>query len=217
MSSSHRDAHPYGRSNVDVRRRDARRRRQRRVRITQLIVFSVAMIGIVCALAYALRQLTEDGGTAAGPSDAGTSVPLGADGVQCPAPGSKPVAPEDVSVTVLNGTSRSGLAADVAGTLEDRGFDPGKAGNTKASSGPVTIVYGPSGYLAATSVAAEFDDPSLRLEEDREDSTVDVLIGDGFKDLRAKSKAAETRTKAAAVPSGCSGATTGASDGGAAG
>ncbi|UEJ84138.1 LytR C-terminal domain-containing protein [Brachybacterium halotolerans subsp. kimchii] len=206
MSSSHRDAHPYGRSNDDVRRRDQRRRRQRRVRITQLVVFSLAMIGMICALTFAFTQLTaDDDVVAAGPSDAGADVATGKDGVHCPDPGAKPAKPKKVEVSVLNGTSRSGLAASVSETLADRGFSTGKAGNTKAASGSVTIVYGPAGYLQASAVAAEFSKPALKLD-DREDTTVDVLVGDGFKDVVDEDVAAKTLKKAVKMPAGCSGA-----------
>lgn len=205
MSSSHRDAHPYGRSNDDVRRRDQRRRRQRRVRITQLVVFSLAMIGIICALTFAFTQLTaDDDVVAAGPSDAGADTATGKDGVRCPDPGAKPAKPKKVEVTVLNGTSRGGLAGKVSDALDERGFSTGKAGNTKSASGAVTIVYGPSGYLQASAVAAQFSKPKLTLD-DREDTSVDVLLGGGFKDLADEDAAATTLKKAVKMPEGCEG------------
>jgi hypothetical protein len=206
-SSSHRDAHPYGRSHDDVRRRDRRRRRQRRVRITQLIVFSIAMIGIIVALVYAWKQLTAEDPQASGPSDAGAAanVAVGEDGTQCPEPGAKPAAPKSVEVTVLNGTSRGGLAGSVTDSLDERGFSTGKAGNTKSAKGAITVVHGPSGYLEASAVAAEFDDATLRLD-DREDATVDVLIGDGFKDLVDEDEADSRLEKAVEIPQGCEGA-----------
>jgi hypothetical protein len=217
MSSSHRDAHPYGRSNDDVRRRDQRRRRQRRVRITQLVVFSLAMIGIICALTFAFTQLTaDDDVVAAGPSDSGADVATGKDGVHCPDPGAKPAKPKKVEVKVLNGTSRSGLAGKVTDALSERGFDTGKAGNTKSASGAVTIVYGPAGYLEASAVAAEFSKPTLKLD-DREDSTVDVLVGDGFKDLVDEGDAAKALKKAVKMPEGCAAGTKDASTKGAEG
>src|SRR5699024_8651779 len=59
MSSSHRDAHPYGRSADDVRRRDQRLRRTRRLRATQLAIFSILAVALVVIGVYAVGELRE--------------------------------------------------------------------------------------------------------------------------------------------------------------
>lgn len=184
MPSSHRDAHPYGRSTQTVRRREERASRQRRVRITQLVVFSLLTIVLIGALVWAAANLLgEDPAPAGEPSDAGGAVAAAADGTVCPEPGAVPTAPGEVSVSVRNGTSRSGLAATTTKALAERGYATGEAGNTTAASGPVTIVHGPTGYLAAQSVAAQFEGATLSLD-DREDASVTVLLGEGYTDLR---------------------------------
>ncbi|MFC5277137.1 LytR C-terminal domain-containing protein [Brachybacterium sacelli] len=66
-----------------------------------------------------------------------------------------PLSPAEVTVTVLNGTGRSGLAGETSEQLGERGYTVGDPGNTRESSGPATIVYGPKGYLAAQSVLAQ--------------------------------------------------------------
>jgi hypothetical protein len=203
MPSSHDDAHPYGRSSSDVRRRNARSRRIRRVRITQLVVFSVVLIALVIAVVYAVTALT-------GPDpDAEPEAPAaatGKDDVVCPDPGAKPAKPADVGVRVLNGTSRQGLAGKVGKKLEDRGYDVGDAGNTNGADGPVTIVYGPDGYLAARAVGAQFKDVSWKVDSSLEDQRVNVLLGDDYDDVVSKKKANAVLTKDAPMPTGCPGA-----------
>ncbi len=205
MSSSHRDAHPYGRSADDVRRRDLRLRRTRRVRAVQLVIFSLLVVGLIAVGVYAVgelrRPLEEPGEIAAksfGPSAAEMT---------CPEEGAVPLPPKEVEVTVLNGTSRSGLAGSTSDALAERGYVLGKAGNTGKAAGPVTIVYGPDGYLAAQSVSAQFATgevtPALKLEASKEGTAVTVMLGDGFKDLAGKDAAADTLAQPVPVPEGC--------------
>ena len=198
--ASPRRAHPYGRSPDEARRRDLRARRTRRLRITQLAVFSVAAVVLIGVGAYAISELrvpaAEPGAIAT--KTFGTAAPE----VTCPEKGATPAAPGEVTVNVLNGTGRSGLAARVSGDLAERGYRAGKVGNTSQASGTAIVVYGPSGYLAAASVKAQVADATLQLD-DREGTSVDLLLGDGFDDLVDEGTASAALGKAVAAPKGC--------------
>ena len=201
MSSSHRDAHPYGRSADDVRRRDQRLRRTRRLRATQLAFFSLLAVALIATGVYAVGELREpsaEPGVIA-PKDFG---PAAVD-LTCPEPEAVPLPPNEVTVTVLNGTSRSGLAGSVSEDLAQRGFTVEDPGNTRQASGAATIVHGPAGYLAAQSVTAQLEDAQLRLDEDREGTAVDLLIGDGFSGLVDEEEASAALEEPVEMPEGC--------------
>lgn len=201
MSSSHRDAHPYGRSADDVRRRDQRLRRTRRLRATQLVIFSLLTITLVTIGVVAvgrLRTPSEDPGVIAEKTFGQASVEL-----ECPEPGAVPLPPEEVTVTVLNGTTRSGLAGDTAEQLGERGYELAETGNTRQASGPATIVHGPTGYLAAQSLQAQLQEARLSLDEDREGTAVDLLLGDGFTGLADASAATAALEEPVEAPDGC--------------
>lgn len=200
MPSSHRDAHPYGRSGTDVRRRTERSTRIRRVRITQLVLFSLMAIAMLAAVFWAITQLRSPQTEEAPPPETVT----GEDGVICPDEDATPPDPEEVTVSVQNGTSRSGLAGSVGDDLTERGYEVDDPKNTSEAEGAVTVVYGPSGYLAAQSVAAQFDDVSFRVD-DRDSDTVDVLLGDEYESLSSGKKADERLADPVDPPEGCPG------------
>lgn len=205
MPTSHRDAHPYGRSADDVRRRDQRLRRTRRLRATQLGMFSVLAVALIGIGVYAVGELQEPS------AEPGVISPksLGPDPmqVQCPDPEATPLEPGEVTVTVLNGTTRSGLAGTTAEELGERGYEVADVGNTRSAGAPVAIVYGPAGYLAAMSVNAQLasadQEPVLKLSEDREGAAVDLLLGTGYRGLAEESEASATLQEAAPAPEGC--------------
>lgn len=198
--SEPRRTHPYGRSADDVRRRDQRLGRVRRVRITQLIVFSVLAIAIICVGVYAIRELSAPSAepgeiTVKDFSDAAPDT-------SCPDEGAMPLAPDQVTVNVYNGTSRSGLAGSTSAELVERGYTAGEVGNTREAGDIATIVYGPDGYLAAQSLLAQVGDATLSLD-DREDTTVDLLIGDDFEGLADSSAAQSALEAPVEMPEGC--------------
>ncbi|PCC40943.1 hypothetical protein CIK66_01540 [Brachybacterium alimentarium] len=198
--SSHRDAHPYGRSSDDVRRRELRVRRTRRLRAVQLAIFSLLVIVLIGVGVYAVgefRRPSAEQGVIAQKSFGEEEAE-----VTCPDPGAVPLPPGDVTVTVLNGTSRGGLAGEVTEQLGSRGFTMGDAGNTKKADSAVTIVYGPDGYLAAQSVRTQVPDAALRLD-DREGAEVDLLLGNGFSEIAPEDDAAAALEDAVEMPEGC--------------
>lgn len=82
-----------------------------------------------------------------------------------PAASSAPAAPSTASapdrsttVDVVNGTTRSGLAASAVAALGSRGYSEGAA-STTASTASTTIAYGPGAEAAARSLADELDVP----------------------------------------------------------
>lgn len=201
MSSSHHDAHPYGRSADDVRRRDQRLRRTRRMRAIQLTIFSLLAVVLVAIGVYAVGELREPS------AEPGVISPksFGRDPVEltCPEPDAVPLPPGDVTVTVMNGTSRGGLAGDVSEDLAGRGFVLETPGNTGKASGPATIVHGPDGYLAAESVRVQVQGAQLSLDTAREGTGVDLLLGDGFTGLEDEATATAALEQPVAMPEDC--------------
>jgi hypothetical protein len=127
--------------------------------------------------------------------------------VDCPEPDAVPLEPGKVAVTVLNGTTRSGLAGTTAEELGERGYEVGDVGNTSSAGAPVTIVYGPAGYLAAMSLSAQLatseQEPVLDLAEDREGAGVDLLLGNGYRGLAEADDASAALEEPVPVPEGC--------------
>ncbi|ATG51044.1 hypothetical protein CFK38_05485 [Brachybacterium vulturis] len=201
MSRSHHDAHPYGRSSDDVRRRDQRLRRTRRLRVAQLTIFSILAVTLIAIGVYAVGELREpvaDPGVIEQKSFGDEPVEF-----SCPGPEAVPLPPGEVTVTVLNGTSRSGLAGDVSEQLAERGYGVESPGNTRGATGPATIVHGPQGYLAAQSVRVQIQGAQLSLDEQQEGNAVKVLIGDGFIGLEEESAASAALEKPVDAPEGC--------------
>ena len=201
MSTSHRDAHPYGRSSDDVRRRNQRLRRTRRMRAIQLTIFSILAISLIGVGVYAVGQLQEPS------AEPGTIDPKAfgpaAVGITCPEPGAVPLPPSEVTVSVLNGTSRSGLAGAVSEDLIARGYAIETTGNTRQATGAALIVHGPDGYLAAQAVKAQVPEGTLKLDQKREGTAVDLLIGSEFSGLVEESAAAAALEQPVATPEGC--------------
>lgn len=171
------------------------------MRATQLTIFSLLAIVLIGIGVYAVGELGEK------TADPGVINPksFGPEAVTltCPEPGAVPLSPAEVTVTVLNGTSRSGLAGGVAEDLAERGYLIEGTGNTRQATGEATIVHGPDGYLAAQAVKAQVQGSQLRLEEQREGTTVDLLLGKGFTGLGEESAAAAALKQPVETPEGC--------------
>lgn len=90
-------------------------------------------------------------------------------------------APAQVSLIVLNGTDRAGLAGTVSDSLAGAGFQVGSPGNdTAAVSGVAELRFGPAGLAAATLLMYYIPGAVLVQTQDAADATVTVSIGDGF-------------------------------------
>lgn len=93
-----------------------------------------------------------------------------------------PVNASNINVTVLNASNRSGLAAVVADKLKDRKFDIAETGNAPDLRATSAITFGVAGVAQGYTLAAHFPNVVLILDE-REENTVDLLIGENFTDL----------------------------------
>ena len=110
--------------------------------------------------------------------------------------GSGDLSPSSITVTVRNGTSVSGRAAEVAQAFEDAGFDTGTPSNIAAHA--KTTVYHRAGeeavgnevarYIAGGAEVVERDDLDLRSGE------VVVAIGEDFTELRDEPATVDTTT-----------------------
>lgn len=100
--------------------------------------------------------------------------------------------PSTVSVKVLNGSTRDGLASSVLSDLKSRGFKTTTADTVK-DSGQLTALskevaevrYGSSGRLAAEQVAY-YVPGSKMVKISRSDSSVDLVLGKSYAKLNAQ-------------------------------
>lgn len=90
--------------------------------------------------------------------------------------------PTTLSVRVLNATDRGGLAQQVAGELQNRGFTVAEIGNDDTDrevAGPGEVRYGPRGADAAAFVAL-FLPGAGEYPDTRATAQVDLVIGPDF-------------------------------------
>ncbi len=93
--------------------------------------------------------------------------------------------PTKVRVNVYNATTRTGLAASTAKTLGGRGFVVGKVANdplSRSVKGVAEVRYGPKGKGAANVVYRHLTSAKL-VQDKRADASVDVVIGNAWKEL----------------------------------
>jgi cytoskeletal protein RodZ len=161
-------------------RRLSGRRRARLVR--QRVVFVVVVLVVLAAGGAAALIYTDrwEPGSAATPS-AVASTP------SCvPATAPAFLAPGEVTVDVLNGTTRRGLAGAVAGELRTRGFVVANVGNAPAATGPGTalVTYPATALQQAVTVGARFAE--AQLVADPAATVITVSLGDGYQSLLAE-------------------------------
>jgi hypothetical protein len=154
-------------------------RRHARI-VRQRIVFGVVVLLVLCVGggAYLVWSDRWQPGSAASPSPTGSAAPT------CvPATAPPLLASGEVSVDVLNGTDRRGLAAAVAGELRTRGFVVTNVGNAPTAAGPVTAVvtYPATAEQQAVTVGARF--PDVQLVADPAATVISVALGDGYQQL----------------------------------
>ncbi|MFY1677751.1 MULTISPECIES: LytR C-terminal domain-containing protein [unclassified Streptomyces] len=112
--------------------------------------------------------------------------------------------PGDVTVNVLNATTRSGLAQKTADELEKRGFAIGEVANAPAEfdkkvSG-TGILLGSTGSekTALRLLGFQVADAERRADTAREGAEVDLVLGDAFTGLRKRADAEAALTAATA-------------------
>jgi hypothetical protein len=104
---------------------------------------------------------------------------------------SKPLAPKKISVRVFNGSGRDGLARQVAAQLKALGFAVKTTGNDPLESRiktQVEIRHGDSGDVAAATMSAYVVGRADDVQDDRQDSSIDLVLGPSFSRLHSKSE-----------------------------
>ncbi|PWI27459.1 LytR C-terminal domain-containing protein [Pseudoglutamicibacter cumminsii] len=101
--------------------------------------------------------------------------------VVCPVWPLTPAEPADVSLNVFNASPREGIAAEVADTLRERGFDVRTVRNatldTKTAESVALIYAGPDDTAAALAVQNQIPGSEVVLQPDRTNGILDVALG----------------------------------------
>jgi LCP family protein required for cell wall assembly len=107
-----------------------------------------------------------------------------------PAPAAEPdasqpltVAPEDITVDVLNATPTAGLAGKVGGQLQAEGFAVGDVGNEPASVDHTIVRHGPGALEQARTVAAAVPGAELVPDDRIAGNAVQLVIGPDLPDV----------------------------------
>lgn len=169
-----------------------RRRRRQRTAVTLTVVTLLLLGTFVYSAAYVQGWID-------------TRTPDPASNAACAgkATSAKALTPRMVSINVYNSTSRDGLAASVAESLQSLGFKVGKVGNDPLSQtilGIGEIRRGPTGVAGGALAAARLAGAKVVLDE-RTDDTVDMVLGNRFTRLSTPSRA--TRANAPKTALSC--------------
>jgi LCP family protein required for cell wall assembly len=113
-----------------------------------------------------------------------------------PRPTTVTVAPEEVTVRVLNGVGLDGLARKVSGELQSAGFRTVEPTNAAATA-TTTVRYGPDQAAAARTVAAAV--PGAVLQPDS-DTTLDLVVGENYTGVVTVQVGDPVTAKTAAAP-----------------
>lgn len=169
------------------------RRSRRRGRLVFVVAASVAVLGVGGWGTLQLIDVFTGGGkqaAAAGPkADCASTVSAS------PSADAAVPRPGQITVNVYNATPRSGLAKETADELEKRGFRIGDVGNASTKFDKKVkgtgILLGPASSLDTSLpvLATQLGTAERRTDAARKGSTVDFIIGTGFKDLTKKADA----------------------------
>lgn len=164
----------------------ARMLRKRHVRERQAILLGSVVAALAVLGAGAAAVLTNkvelDGlnvpfVTSSASADASSELP------PCLTPGTLPIAYSAVSINVLNGTQRPGLAKATADALTLRAFTVLSTGDaTTAEAGVSRVIFGNAGIAQAYTLAAHLPKATMVLDP-RTDASVDLIVGAGWTGL----------------------------------
>ncbi|MBT3155260.1 LytR C-terminal domain-containing protein [Streptomyces sp. CHD11] len=168
------------------------RRPRRRGKLVALGVASVAVLGVGGWGTLQLIDVFTGGGDSA--SAVGTKAACAAKATTAAAPKTLP-APGTITVNVLNATTRGGLAQKTADELKKRGFKIGEVANANKEYdkkvkgagvllGPATALDSSLPVLGTQLAGAE-----RRTDPARKGVELDLIIGDGFRELTKKADA----------------------------
>ncbi|MFT8593110.1 MAG: LytR C-terminal domain-containing protein [Bifidobacterium sp.] len=162
---------------------DERQARKQFVRRRQKLVFTITVVILAVAMVFSLLFTLGDLGKSVKQSVA--SKPNYGVAVPCAPANSTYVNHPNVTVRVLNGTDKSGLGTAIMEALSNDGFSTQTAGDFPSSTEftRTEIRFGKNGIANAYTVATEFNDAILRMD-DRSDKLVDVIVGSTFNNLK---------------------------------
>jgi LCP family protein required for cell wall assembly len=106
------------------------------------------------------------------PAPAAPAAPAG--------PVTKPAAPGDVTVSVLNGSGVKGAAATAAGALTTAGFVAGIGGNATANTDVTTISHATGDDAQAAALLAQVPGAAVTIDDSLAPGTVQLLLGSDF-------------------------------------
>ncbi|BBE21537.1 hypothetical protein MN0502_04200 [Arthrobacter sp. MN05-02] len=157
---------------------DAARRHRasvRRIRHGVVLVLLLALVAAAVLVALALAR---------GDISIGSSEPVPAPTSSCPVGPFDYQDPSAITVDVYNSTTIDGLAGTAAGQLRERAFAVREIGNREIGPTGMTaiIVSGEGGQANAFTVQRTIPD-STYVADEREDRSVDVILGSSFEGL----------------------------------
>jgi hypothetical protein len=154
---------------------DAARRRRSSMRRIRHGVVLVLLIGLVAAAVYVAL------GIARGDISIGASEPSPEPTSTCPAGPFDYQDPSAITVNVFNSTTIDGLATTAADQLRGRAFAVRDIGNKQVGPTGMTaiIISGEGGRANAFTLQRTIPD-SLYVADEREDRTVDVVVGTSY-------------------------------------
>lgn len=167
----------------------ARRRRRRTAGIRFAEV--VLVLAVLGAAGYGLWRVAFASSPASDRGSSSTTPSASPSACATTVAAIKPPAPATVRVNVYNATTRSGLAAQVAGFLRNRGFAVATVANDplkRAVAGPAEIRSAPGSPAALTLSLHALG--STRVADTRRDGSVDLVLGLRFTTLRTPAQVA---------------------------
>ncbi|UFU03372.1 LytR C-terminal domain-containing protein [Ruania suaedae] len=121
----------------------------------------------------------------------------------CPPADATYVPLTEVSASVLNGTSTSGLASEVGNELGERGIAVSRTANAPSQfAGTAQITSGQDGLAAAFTTAVLIPDAAI-VVDDRADQTIDIVLGASYDSLRPADEVDVDPEVEIPVPQGC--------------
>jgi hypothetical protein len=149
----------------------AARRSRRRAALVITAVLVALLVALLVAMAYVRGWV--------GSEDEGSDDATTATATQAPGPD-----PADVVVNIFNATDRAGLAGRASEGVGALDFTVDGVGNSsEAIEGAGRIVHGPAGLEGAELLAASLPQDVELVQDEREDETLDLILGNAWEDL----------------------------------
>ncbi|GAB3620855.1 hypothetical protein GCM10027417_21160 [Glutamicibacter endophyticus] len=169
---------------------DAAAKRRRRLRQNWVFGVLAVLVLAVFALAYAVFTgvVTLPGQAAPAPRSEQPQI----ENPSCPDLEFTPPPAAEVSVRVINATTRGGLASRTSQDLVERGFDihAATSGSSDYAEQTGAVIAGPKGYAAALAIQRQVPNAVFVFDENRTDAIVDLELGAEFESLARERKVA---------------------------